>query len=104
MRRSVAVLVLAVALVLTACSSIHSGYVTRKEYHPAYTTSTTTNTCYSRDSKGICTFSMPSTTVNHFPERYTLSLQLDDKTGWVDVSPGEYESYEIGDYYNGGSE
>lgn len=95
-------LALVVAAVLTACSSISAGYVTKKEYSPAYFVPVTY--CAMFNAKGICV--VWATRQDYHPERFTLRLiesndllDRDAKTGWVTVSEGTYDSYEVGDWY-----
>lgn len=95
MKAKLAVIVTA-ALLLVGCSSISSGYITAKKYQPAYTY--TTQQCASYNAKGVCTVWMPMT--HHVDEKFKFDIRNDNQeNGWVYVSQGEYDHYQIGDYY-----
>lgn len=94
-------LFIGVLFALVACSAPESGYVTKKEYHPAWTQ--VTQECVMRDPKTLaCTMWMPQ---NHYwPEEFFLCLRNDDnakdiKTGCRQVPSSEYSKYNVGDYY-----
>lgn len=83
-------------LVLSGCgSSISEGTVTSKDYDPEY--QYITMQCMSYNKDGMCTVQIPVT--HTYPESWTLNLRDGDKEGYVNVSPGEYESYKVGDHY-----
>lgn len=82
-------------LVLTGCSAISSGYITKKVYEPPY--SYTTMQCVVFGKYG-CTSYMPITHTN--PEHWRLDLKNRDKTGWVFVSKETFDSVKVGDIYN----
>ena len=82
-------------LLLSACSSISSGYVTSKEYHASYTYMTMQCSYY--NSKGLCQSWIYLQHV--MPEEWVLNLKDGDKTGWANVDPSTYEKYEVGDYF-----
>ncbi|QIG58026.1 hypothetical protein SEA_PAULODIABOLI_342 [Microbacterium phage PauloDiaboli] len=94
------VLLLAMIAVLVACSPISSGVVTSKDYDPAWTQTVYDQRCISRNAKGVCSGYISSPRFVYHPERFTLNLRgEEDKTGWVNVPEGEYNSYEVGDQY-----
>lgn len=106
-RLAAALLAIVVGVTLAACSAISAGYVTEKEYSPAYTYPVTYCSMYS--SKGSCMVWM--TRQEYVPEKFTLRLvesndllDRDAKTGWVNVSEGTYDSYEVGDWYPRGAQ
>lgn len=95
MRKKLAVIV-ATALLLVGCSSISSGYITAKNYEPAY--SYMTQQCAAYNAKGVCTVWMPVT--HYVDEKFRFDLRNDNKdTGWVYVSRTTYDQYQVGDYY-----
>lgn len=100
MKKLFAVLLVAGA-VLAGCSSISSGYITKKDHREGYYYTTTY--CASYDSKGICTMWMPRQ--NYVPPTWKFDIQdtgQDGKTvtGWVNVNEDTYSKYNVGDYYN----
>ncbi len=100
-KRLLAGLMIVGALVLAGCSSIDEGYITKKEYKPAYQTSTIICAAY---GKYGCTVWVPHT--NYYPESWWFDIVEADsadggepKTGWVYVGPETFEKYKEGDYY-----
>lgn len=98
MRKVLAVIsILALAIVLTACSQIKYGTVHDKAFHPAYWT--TQYNCYSYSKEGACTMNVPSQV--YYPPEYSFDLYVDkDHHGWHDVTEGAYNKYNVGDYYD----
>ena len=88
-----AVIVFAGLAIYWQVTGIHSGYVTNKDYRPAYTSIETTTTT----TKGKTTTT--TRTVFH-PAWYTLSLRLGDKTNWVSVAGETYWRVKVGDFYD----
>lgn len=86
----------AAVLLLSGCSSISSGYVTKKAHEPAYTYSQMICSGYS--SKGYCTIWVPI--IHNVPDHWRLDLKNGDKTGWVYVSPQTFNDIKVGDVYN----
>lgn len=81
---------------LSACSSIDSGFIAKKNYSAPY--DTTEYTCITRDSKtNMCTVNMPRQV--HHAASYKFDLKKNDKTGWVYVNEGDYNSHQVDDYY-----
>lgn len=85
----------AAVLLLAGCSSISSGYVTKKEYEPAYTYSTMQ--CVAFNKYG-CSAYMPM--IHYVPEHFRFDLKNKDKTGWVYVSHETFDAVNVGDVYN----
>lgn len=100
MRKALAALsAVTLALVLAGCSAISTGTVTSKDYDPAWQQTVYDYHCMSRNKDGVCTYNAPIPRTVYYPESYTLNLKDGEKTGWVNVSEGEYEDYEVGDHY-----
>ena len=95
MKKALALPVLILAFVLSACSSISTGYVTSKEHHESYTYMTMQ--CSYFNSKGICQSWIYLQHV--MPEEWVLKLKDGDKTGWVDVNQSTYDKYEVGERF-----
>jgi uncharacterized protein YceK len=84
------------ALLLTGCSSIDSGVITKKNYTAPY--STTEYDCITRDQKTqTCTVTMPRM-VRH-SATYKFDLKKGKETGWVHVNEGDYNKFQVGDCY-----
>lgn len=92
-RVAVASVVAAVALTLSACSSISSGTITKKIDEPGHTV--TSVICHLVGKITICT---PYTTYDD--EDWRFDLRSGDKTGWVYVSHETFDAYEVGDRYD----
>lgn len=93
-----------VALVLVmGCTNVTSGTIVKKSYEPAWTQYV--QTCVAYDTKGWCT--VYTFVPVYWPEEYEFKLRDDrqDKpidqrdTGWVDVSPADYERFSLGQHY-----
>ena len=69
------------------------GTIVDKRYSGPYTT-------YISSKIGNSTVITPQ----YHPEAYSMKIQKDEdgkiKECWIDISPQEYEKYNIGDYYN----
>lgn len=87
------------ALLLVGCSPIDSGTITDKHHREGYYQTTYVQQCMAYDKNGSCTqyITVPQTT--YYPPSWTFDLRKGDEKGWVGVSEGTYDSYEIGDYY-----
>ena len=97
MRKLTAILALLSLFTLSACSSIDSGFITKKSYTAPYTT--TDYNCISRDSKTqMCTMKMPIQ--NHHAATYKFDLKKNDKTGWAYVNEGDYNKFQVGDCWS----
>jgi len=82
--------------ILLGCgSAISEGTVTDKTHRPSYIW--IQNVCAGYNSQGVCTTQVPI--VHTEPDRYTLSLQEGEDTGWVYVTEGEFDTYVVGDHY-----
>lgn len=85
---------LALLIALSGCSSIDSGFISKKSYAAPY--SSTEYTCITRDSKTqACTVQMPHQ--KHHAATYKFDLKQNDKTGWVYVNEGDYNKYQVND-------
>jgi len=86
---------LALCLALAGCSSVSSGVITDKHYKEGYYYTTTM--CSVWDANGACVVYVP---IQHYsPPSWRFDLRQYEETGWVYVSEGTYNSYEIGDLY-----
>ena len=103
MKKTLVGVLLAAAAVLgfSACGpATDHGDIVDKRYTKPYTY--WSNQCYSWDAKGMCTLSIP--VQNHVPADYDIKVL--DSTGtdaWLEVSPEEYATLEVGDYYDAGN-
>lgn len=96
MKKTITLLLFAV-LALTGCSSIDSGFITKKSYTAPY--QSTEYTCITRDSKTqVCTVQMPRQT--HHTATWKFDLKNNDKTGWAYVNEGDYNKYKVGDCWS----
>lgn len=96
MKRLSAVGLIALALLLSACSSISSGIITDKVSEPGHYW--TTQQCVSYNAKGVCTVWMPQT---HYDDPdWRFDIRDGDKSGWVYVSEDTFNRYEVGDYFS----
>ena len=83
----------AAMLLLAGCSPISEGYITKKEFTPAH--SSTWTWCH---MVGKITMCQPMTT--YYDDEWTFDIKKGKETGFVDVNKQEYNSYSIGDYYS----
>lgn len=83
-----------VLMLLTACTSLTSGYVVDKQFTPAYDWMDLQ--CFSYDSKGMCTVRMP--VQHHVPESWDLRIQNEDKYDWWSVDEATFNRTNIGDW------
>lgn len=90
-RPTFAAIVLALLLLLTACSPIDSGRITGKHHSDAYWYTTTV--CVGKPL--IC-----HPQVNYVPARWSFDLEQDDETGWANVSEETFAEYDVGDMYD----
>lgn len=67
----------------------HTGTVVDKQYHSAYVSYTSS---YVNGSH----ISIPTP----HPQRWTIKIQKNSKTLWIDVSAKEYNELNVGDCYN----
>lgn len=88
--------ILVTALLLVGCSAISNGTITAKTYHEAYDYPVTYCALY--DSKMNC--KMWGQRWEHVSEKWVFDLQRGDQTGFAYVSKSEFESYNVGDYYD----
>lgn len=89
-------------LLLTGCSAINAGYITKKVAEPG--NYVTTMSCTTIGEITTCT---PITTYDDPDWRFYLvekadPLNKDRKTGWVYVTPETFDEYEVGDYFEEG--
>lgn len=96
MRKLTAILALLSLFALSACSSIDSGFITKKSYTAPYDSSTME--CMTRNSAGICTMKVPQKT--HHAATYKFDLKKNDKTGWAYVNEGDYNKFQVGDCWS----
>ncbi len=89
--------VLLLVLVLSACSTISTGFVTAKKHTDPYTY--TQMMCSAWNSRGFCMVWVPNTI--YVPEQWRLDLENDGQTGWVYVSEETYDGINVGDVFNG---
>jgi uncharacterized protein YceK len=94
MKRKLAV-ALAAVLLLAGCSSISSGYVTKKEYEPYNTYSTMLCAAFKKYG-----FSVYIPMLHYVPEHWRLDLKNHDQTGWVYVDEQTFNAVQVGDVYN----
>ena len=90
-------LIIALALFLTACNSIHSGAIEHKNYEPAYSYTTTQPV-----QAGKTTTYIPI--VHYVPERFSFTIRGKDEDGkegtnTITVPAVTYGQYEVGDWY-----
>lgn len=85
------------ALAFTACGpATDRGEVIAKNHADAYTYYQ--NQCYSYNSQGMCTMSVPTPVT--VPEKWEVRVQDDNGTeAWLRVSSSEYETIDLGEYY-----
>lgn len=97
-------LVLTVLLLgLSSCTDVQSGTIVKKDYTPAWTQYVQTCTYYNQYG-GCMAYFFNSI---YWPATYELKVRDDhqDKpidqrdTGWVDVSPSDFGTYQIGAQY-----
>ena len=67
----------------------HTGIIVDKQYHASYVSYTDSNVNGSH-------ISIPAT----HPQRWTIKIQKNNKTLWIDVSEKEYNELNVGDCYN----
>lgn len=96
MKRLAALVLVASALLLSACSSINAGTITRKDAIPGQYT--TTQSCISYNKDGVCSQWVPITSYD--PPRWIFYITEGEDNGWVYVAEETYSTYEIGDYYD----
>ena len=84
-------------LMLSGCSSISSGYITKKTYEPSYTYSVMVCSVY---IKSQCAAYTPI--IETEPEHWKFDLKNGDKIGWVYVDKDVYDDMNVGDVYNKG--
>jgi len=82
----------ATLLLLVGCSAISEGYITNKTFTPAYMS--TWIWCHPVGKVTIC---QPMTT--YYPDSWEFDIKKGEDTGFVSVNEGEYDSYEVGEYY-----
>lgn len=92
-----AAVAVAASLLLASCSAISSGRITDKNYSGPY--SYVTYQCTAYRSNGTCMINMPVT--HHVEERFSFDIEDGKDTGWVNVNKYDFESYEVGDWYEG---
>lgn len=83
------VLVIGIALYQEISFGEHAGTIVDKQYHAAYVSYTNSNV----NGNYI---SIPIT----HPQRWTIKIQKNSKTLWIDVSEKEYNELNVGDCYN----
>lgn len=96
MKRLAALVLVASALLLSACSSINAGTITNKVAEPGMYMTTQSCAMYNKD--GICSSWVPITTYDDPDWRF--DIRDGDDSGWVYVSQDTFDTYEIGDYYD----
>lgn len=92
MRRVGVGALVALALLLTACSSIDRGTITAKVIEPAHTT--ISSSCVPVGKVMVCT---PHTIYDD--EDFRFDIQLEDETGFVYVDENTFNQYDEGDFY-----
>jgi hypothetical protein len=98
MKRLFAPAFVALAVLLTGCgSSISAGTITDKVIEPESTWVQMICAGYNKD--GMCISQVPIIHTDDEDYRFDIKDQ-DGDTGYVYVSYGTFESYQIGDYYN----
>lgn len=83
------VLIIVVALYQEISFGKHTGTIVDKRYHAAYVSYTSSNVNGSY-------VHIPTT----YPQRWTVKIQKNNKTLWIDVSEKEYNKLNVGDCYN----
>ena len=93
-------LVLALALLATACTShLDRGVVTGKDYTPESTYEMPQYMTTCTGSPPICSQTLIGFIPITSPESWTLHLKDGDKTGDHDVSEDEFNKYNVGSTY-----
>lgn len=89
--------ILAAALLLSACDNAKSGSVESKQHHPEYTTYDMM--CMSYDKNGFCSANIPFP--RQVPECWELNYynKEDDEYGHACVGEKDFENFTIGMHY-----
>lgn len=101
--------IIVIVVLLSACSTVHSGKVMSKNYTEAYSYTTVEPLVRSGRKGNRTTISVPVT--HYVPARYSIVIEGKDKDGeigtnTINLTASEYTKYEVGDWYparsNGG--
>ena len=94
MKRTFAAIVMSL-LVLTGCSAIGSGVITKKEFTPAH--SIPVVYCGFYNPKGIC--SVWLTRQDYIADSWRFDIEDDKQEGFVYVKESTFNDYNVGDYF-----
>ena len=104
MKKLLATAALIAVLVLSACSAISSGYITKKNHTEGYYRYEQYCAVYTYDEDGYGRCSLYGTRPVWVDPTWSFEIQdqnddYETVTGWVSVDEETYNSYEVGDYY-----
>lgn len=88
--------VAAIALLLVGCSAPESGRVVGKNFDPAHSTPSTTTNCVGTGTERRC---YSSVSQQYHGNSWRLKLDNGQDSGWREVTPEEYDRYQVGDQY-----
>jgi hypothetical protein len=105
MRKLIAPVALAAAILMTGCTHVTKGKVVDRQFTPAHVDHWADHVCMSYDKSGFCTFSVPIEHSRNVPDRWELKLRDcgEDgkcKTGWLSVPEYVYNTVETDTFYD----
>lgn len=95
LRKVIAVSLIALVILLSACSSIERGTITSKVAEPGMYM--TQQSCAGYNKQGVCTVWVPITTYDDPDWRF--DIRNENQTGWVYVTEETFNQYEVGDFF-----